>query len=55
MGGGRQFSYPKWVWSSAGGWWPNPTHWKRNSIVYGVAVVGIAMYAYQISEANTVR
>lgn len=55
MGGGRQFDYPKWVWSPAGGWWANPTHWKRNTAIYGVFVVCVASYTYLYSESKTVR
>eukprot|EP00048_Salpingoeca_helianthica_P015055 m.224825 g.224825 ORF g.224825 m.224825 type:complete len:85 (-) comp16550_c0_seq1:78-332(-) len=33
MGGGERFDYPKYVWSPAGGWWCNPTHWKRNTVL----------------------
>jgi hypothetical protein len=55
MGGGRQFDYPKWVWSPAGGWWANPTHWKRNTAVYGAFVVLVASYTYLYSESKTVR
>jgi hypothetical protein len=54
MGGGRQFLYPKWVWSPAGGWWANPTHWKRNSMIYGAFVVGAVCWTWQVSKAGTV-
>lgn len=54
MGGGRQFLYPKWVWSPAGGWWANPTHWKRNTIIYGAFVAGAACWTWRISNEGTV-
>jgi hypothetical protein len=54
MGGGRQFVYPKWVWSPAGGWWANPTHWKRNTFIYGVFAAATVAYVYQYSESKTV-
>jgi hypothetical protein len=53
MGGGRQFLYPKWVWSPAGGWWANPTHWKRNTIIYGAFVAGAACWTWRISNEGT--
>lgn len=39
MGGGRKFMYPHWVWSPAGGWWPSPAAWKRNTAMYAVFMV----------------
>jgi hypothetical protein len=54
MGGGRRFEYPKWVWSPAGGWWANPTHWKRNTMIYGVVSLAIVAVTYNYSEKNTV-
>eukprot|EP01040_Poterioochromonas_malhamensis_P000293 gene293-307_t len=49
MGGGRRFEYPKHVWSPAGGWWANPTHWKRNTAIY-IGVAGFILYS--INEAT---
>ncbi len=54
MGGGRKFEYPKWVWSPAGGWWPNPTNWKRNSVIFSVFAVGLMWAANDFGERNTV-
>ena len=31
--GAAVFPYPKWVWSPAGGWYCNPTNWKRNTAI----------------------
>ena len=54
MGGGRRYPYPKWVWSPAGGWWPSPTKWKRDSAIF-LGVSAVACYLlYNYAEANTV-
>jgi len=31
--------YPHWVWSPAGGWWPSPAAWKRNTAMYAVFMI----------------
>ena len=54
MGGGRRFEYPKWVWSPAGGWWANPVHWRRNSVLYLVGASMVAYAAYTYAEPRTV-
>jgi hypothetical protein len=55
MAGGHHFPYPKWVWSPAGGWWPKPAAWKRDSVIFG-AVAALALFAgFRYTEANTVR
>lgn len=54
MGGGHKFYYPKWVWTPSGGWWPNPVHWKRNTVLYAIAVAGISFYLYDHAEKKTV-
>lgn len=54
MGGGRQFEYPKWVWSPSGGWWPKPAAWKRNTALYGLFVVSVGYVALNYSRNNTV-
>lgn len=52
MGGGRHFHFPKHVWSPAGGWWVNPTHWKRNT---GFAFVGIGLAFIAIAKVSSER
>ena len=52
--GGHHFDYPKWVWSPAGGWWANPTNWRRNTALYGVFVVVTCVWASVICEPKTV-
>ena len=54
MGGGRQFLYPKWVWSPAGGWWPNPVNKNRNTALF-LGAVGVAAYFLKsYADKNTV-
>lgn len=55
MGGGRHFEYPKWVWSPAGGWWPKPHHWQRNTVIYAIFVATASIGIYSISENGTVQ
>lgn len=52
MGGGRHFHFPKHVWSPAGGWWANPTHWKRNT---GFAFVGVGLAFIAIAKVSSER
>ncbi|KAI3630426.1 hypothetical protein MIR68_011861 [Amoeboaphelidium protococcarum] len=28
---GPRYRYPKWVWSSTGGWWADPKYWRSNT------------------------
>ena len=55
MGGGRKFPYPKYVWSSTGGWWANPKNWKRNTIALFVVGWGMTAVVYNWAENKTVR
>eukprot|EP01032_Pedospumella_encystans_P008198 gene8198-9757_t len=55
MGGGRRYPYPKWVWSPAGGWWPNPTNWKRNAALYVGVTFTLAYFVAQYADANTIK
>lgn len=42
--GAVSFPYPKWVWSSSGGYWKNPAQWKRNTAIVAVGwVASLAM------------
>jgi hypothetical protein len=54
MGGGHHFPYPKWVWSPSGGWWPSPVHWKRNTAIYGVFMIGVSFLVYSNAAPKTV-
>mmetsp|Transcript_6676 Transcript_6676/g.11922 ORF Transcript_6676/g.11922 Transcript_6676/m.11922 type:complete len:92 (-) Transcript_6676:866-1141(-) len=54
MGGGGRYQYPKEVWTPSGGWWPNPRHWRRNSMI-GLVVIGIIcipLYIYDETYAE---
>ena len=48
-GTNTQPSFPKHVWSPAGGWYAQPTNWKANTAVMGAVVFGIAAMAFSIS------
>ncbi|CAK7568312.1 MAG: hypothetical protein SEPTF4163_006299 [Sporothrix epigloea] len=50
MGGGPKIPYPKHVWSPAGGWYAQPANWKRNTVVAGLAVVGITAIVWKIDS-----
>jgi hypothetical protein len=43
MGGDSHFSYPKGVWSPAGGWWADPKHWRRNTALAFLGIAAIAV------------
>ena len=53
--GGANFPYPKWVWSPAGGWWCNPTNWKRNTGIVAVGWAVISYVSFKWSAANERR
>mmetsp|Transcript_6730 Transcript_6730/g.10536 ORF Transcript_6730/g.10536 Transcript_6730/m.10536 type:complete len:80 (-) Transcript_6730:387-626(-) len=48
MGGGGWFYVPK-VWSPAGGWWPTPVAWKRNTTICAFTVCVISSMIFKIS------
>lgn len=54
MGGGHHFEYPKWVWSPAGGWWPKPQAWRRNTVLYGVFMMSASYWLYKNATPKTV-
>ncbi|KAI0393011.1 hypothetical protein F5Y17DRAFT_459350 [Xylariaceae sp. FL0594] len=37
------------VWSPAGGWYAQPSNWKKNTAVFGAVVFGIAAVAFKLS------
>ena len=45
------FSYIFKVWSPAGGWWSNPTQWKRNTSIAGGVVGVIAIGIFYVSSS----
>jgi hypothetical protein len=49
MGGTKEFAYPKYVWSPAGGWWCNPRYWKRNTAIAFMAIFAISVPVFYIS------
>lgn len=42
-------SYPKHVWSPAGGWYAQPANWKKNTFILSAAVLGITAIIWKIS------
>ncbi|KAK4535038.1 hypothetical protein CDCA_CDCA03G1063 [Cyanidium caldarium] len=51
MGGGEpRFPYPKQVWSPAGGWWPYPRAWKRNTAVAMGAIFLLSIPVFIVTE-----
>ena len=42
-------SYPKHVWSPAGGWYAQPANWKANTAIMAGVVFGIAAMAFSVS------
>ncbi|OAL47551.1 hypothetical protein IQ07DRAFT_646480 [Pyrenochaeta sp. DS3sAY3a] len=55
MGGGGKVPYPKHVWSPAGGWYSQPKNWKANTLVLGLAMVGITGLAWRFSAEHEYR
>ena len=55
QGGGEHYEFPKFVWSPAGGWWSNPRHWKRNTIVIVTVAAAFTIPFVKYSAANEVR
>ncbi|KAJ5578247.1 uncharacterized protein N7459_007211 [Penicillium hispanicum] len=55
MGGGGKISYPKEVWSPAGGWYAQPGNWRANTAIMGAFVIGIAAVAFSISADREYR
>lgn len=48
-------SYPKHVWSPAGGWYSQPANWKANTAVMGGVVAGIVALAWGYSAEHEFR
>jgi len=48
-------SYPKHVWSPAGGWYAQPSNWKANTAVFGLAIVGITALVWKVSAEREFR
>ncbi|GJD00459.1 hypothetical protein ColKHC_09284 [Colletotrichum higginsianum] len=52
---GSSYSYPKHVWSPAGGWYAQPANWKRNTAVIGAVMAGVVAVLWKISAEKEVR
>lgn len=42
-------SYPKHVWSPAGGWYAQPKNWRANTAIMGGVIVGICLMVGSVS------
>ncbi|GAB7358954.1 hypothetical protein MBLNU230_g5029t1 [Neophaeotheca triangularis] len=49
MGGGGKVSYPKHIWSPAGGWYAQPANWRTNTAVMMGVIVGLTAMAWSVS------
>ncbi|KAK1853265.1 hypothetical protein CCHR01_04101 [Colletotrichum chrysophilum] len=48
-------SYPKHVWSPAGGWYAQPANWKLNTAIIGTVMLGTVAVIWRISAEKEVR
>ena len=53
--GSQTSSYPKHVWSPAGGWYAQPSNWRANTIVMGVAIAGLTALVWGVSAEKEYR
>jgi hypothetical protein len=47
--------YPKHVWSPAGGWYAQPSNWKANTAVFGLAIFGVTALVWKLSAEKEYR
>ncbi|KAF5595647.1 hypothetical protein FPCIR_4317 [Fusarium pseudocircinatum] len=45
-------SYPKHVWSPAGGWYAQPANWRANTLIAGVVMAGIVAVTWKFSAGR---
>jgi hypothetical protein len=50
-----RYSYPKHVWSPAGGWYAQPKNWRANTAIMLGVVVGITAMAWSVSAEREHR
>lgn len=43
----RNYSYPKHVWSPAGGWYAQPANWRGNTLIAGAVIFGIVAVTWK--------
>lgn len=48
-------SYPKHVWSPAGGWYAQPANWRANTAIMMGVVFGITAMAWSVSADREFR
>lgn len=54
MGGGGWYYVPK-VWTPAGGWWPTPARWQRNTGIALVTVGFLCVNLFALSASKERR
>ncbi len=52
---GDASSTTKHIWSPAGGWYSDPRHWRRNTVLAFAALAGAAFYIGRASAKREVR
>eukprot|EP00163_Fabomonas_tropica_P024038 TRINITY_DN4159_c0_g1_i2.p2 TRINITY_DN4159_c0_g1~~TRINITY_DN4159_c0_g1_i2.p2 ORF type:complete len:123 (-),score=35.66 TRINITY_DN4159_c0_g1_i2:473-841(-) len=55
MGGGPRFKYPKYFWSTYGGWWVEPKNQLRNTVIACTGLGFVWWQLFQFSAANERR
>ena len=50
-----RYSYPKHVWSPAGGWYAQPANWKSNTAIMCVVIFGLTAVAWKIGAEREHR
>ena len=52
---GASGDYPPGVWSPAGGWYADPRHWRRGTLLVGAAMAAVGLYVFRSSAALETR
>ncbi|KAK2077564.1 hypothetical protein QBZ16_004409 [Prototheca wickerhamii] len=55
MGGASDLNVPKGIWSPAGGFYPDPKYWRRNTALAVAVIVGIATPVFFLSASKEQR
>ena len=49
------YSYPKHVWSPAGGWYAQPHNWKSNTAIMSLVIIGFTAFFWKIGSEKEHR
>ena len=52
---GPTHSYPKHIWSPAGGWYAQPSNWRGNTAVAGLAIFAVTAAVWKLSAETEYR